>query len=175
MLYVAFLRAINTGNRRIKMVDLRSVYEGLGYADVATYIATGNVIFEASSPPLPEDLESSFFDRFGFESEVFLRSADEVRSIVDVVPWKNDDAVVDVSLLEHEPESLQARALEATAVEPEKLAVVGREIFFLRGLGRGAPTVHKESRSMKILDVEMTRRGMATVQQISTRYLLPRV
>jgi uncharacterized protein (DUF1697 family) len=157
------------------MADLRSVYEDLGYSDVATYIATGNVIFDAPSPPPISELESSFDDRFGFTSKVFLRSADDVRSIVHAVPWKSDDAVVEVSFLEREPEVMQARALEATAVEPEQLAVVEREVFFLRGLGRGVPTIHKESTSMKMLGMEMTRRGMVTVQQIHTRYVLPRV
>ena len=175
VLYVAFLRAINTGNRRIKMVDLRATYEDMGYSDVASYIATGNVIFDAPSPPLPADLEAPFFERFGFPSEVFLRSADDVSSIVEAVPWKSDDAVVDVSLLDREPAVAEARALEATAVDPEELAVIGREVFFLRGLGRGVPTIHKESTSVNILGMKMTRRGMATIRQIHTRYVLPRV
>lgn len=174
MLYVAFLRAINTGNRRLKMVDLRSVYEVLGYAGVATHIATGNVIFEAPSPPPAQELEVAFHERFGFASEVFLRCAEDVHSIIEAVPWKGEDDVVEVSFLEREPELSHAKELEATAVGPEELAVAGREVFFLRGLGRGVPTIHKESTSAKILGTKMTRRTMATVRQIEDRYLLPR-
>jgi uncharacterized protein (DUF1697 family) len=170
---VAFLRAINTGNRRIKMADLRAVYEDLGYSNVATYIATGNVIFDALSPPPLPELESSFAERFGFTSEVFLRTDEEVGAIVQAVPWTGPDALVEVSFLEHKPEAARATALEATAVAPEELAVVEREIFFLRGHGRGVPTTHKESTSMKLLDTKTTRRGMATVHQIHERYLLP--
>ncbi len=173
MRYVAFLRAINTGNRRIKMVDLRALYEDMGYSDAATYIATGNVIFDAPSPPPLANLELSFAERFGFSSEVFLRSSDEICSIVEAVPWRGDDIVVEVSFLEREPEIAQASALEATAVAPEELVVAGREVFFLRGRGRGVPTIHKESTSMNLLDMKMTRRGMATVNQIFARYLLP--
>ena len=175
MVYIAFLRAINTGNRRIKMADLRSLYEDLGYADVATYIATGNVIFNSPSPPLPKDLESAFSERFGFDSEVFLRGAADIRSVVEAVPWKHDDAVVEVSFLERDPDDVLARELEMTAVEPEQIAVIGREIFFLRGLGRGVATMHKESTSMKILAMKMTRRGLSTVRQIYSRHVLPRV
>ena len=173
MRYVAFLRAINTGNRRIKMADLRAVYEDLGYSNVATYIATGNVIFDALSPPPLPELRSSFAQRFGFTSEVFLRTEEEIVSIIQAVPWRGPDAVVEVSFLEHEPEAAQAAALEATAVAPEELVVVGREALFLRGHGRGAPTTHKESTSMKLLEMRTTRRGMATVDQIHARYLLP--
>ena len=175
MLYVAFLRAINTGNRRIKMADLRSVYEGMGYADVATYIATGNVIFDAPSPPPVVELETSFLERFGFASEVFLRTAGDIVSVVEAVPWNGDDDVVEVSFLEREPQGAQARALEATATEPEELVVLHREIFFLRGLGRGVTTIHKESTSMRILDMKMTRRGVSTIRQIDARYVQPRI
>jgi len=173
--YVAFLRAINTGNRRIKMADLRALYEDLGYSDVATYIATGNIIFDSPSPPPPAELELPFAERFGFTSEVFLRTGEEVCSMVDAVPWSGDDLVVEVSLLEREPDVSQARSLEATAVAPEELVVTGREVFFLRGHGRGVPTTHKESTSMNLLDMKMTRRGMATIGRIHSRYLLPRM
>ncbi|MCL1587347.1 MAG: DUF1697 domain-containing protein [Actinomycetia bacterium] len=173
--YVAFLRAINTGNRRIKMAGLRALYGDLGYSNVATYLATGNVIFDAPSPPLPLELEVPFAQQFGFTSEVFLRSGEEIRSILDTVPWRGDDVVVEVSFLEREPGVAEARSLEATAVAPEELAVSGREVFFLRGHGRGAPTTHKESTSLDLLNMKMTRRGMATVVQVYARFLLPRM
>ena len=175
MLYVAFLRAINTTNRRIKMADLRAVYEELGYAGVATHIASGNVIFDAPSPPPALELEAAFHDRFAFVSEVFLRSSADMCSIIEAVPWKGENDVVEVSFLEREPESPSVRELEASAVDPEALAVTGREVFFLRGLGRGVPTIHKESTSVSILGMKMTRRGMATIRQVHTRYVLPRV
>jgi uncharacterized protein (DUF1697 family) len=175
MRYVAFLRAINTGNRRIKMADLRALYGDLGYSNVDTYIASGNVIFDTPSPPPSVELESAFAEKFGFCSEVFLRSGKEIRSIVEDVPWRGDDAVVEVSFLEREAEIAQARALEATAVAPEEIVVAGREVFFLRGHGRGVPTTHKELTSMNLLGMKMTRRGMATVDQIDTRYVFPRM
>ncbi|MEN8238395.1 MAG: DUF1697 domain-containing protein [Actinomycetota bacterium] len=174
MQYVAFLRAINTGNRRIKMADLRTVYEGLGYDDVATHIATGNVIFESSTTPPLSELESMFEQRFGFHSEVFLRDAPSVKAILDSVPWRAEDDVVEVSFLERTPDPSAARALEATAVEPEQLLVRDREVLFLRGLGRGVPTIHNEATSVQVLGMKMTRRGMATVRQIHAKYLLPR-
>jgi len=44
---VAFLRAINVGGRTVKMDYLRSLFEDLGFADVETFIASGNVVFES--------------------------------------------------------------------------------------------------------------------------------
>ncbi len=86
MLYVAFLRAINVGNRRLKMDLLRAVFVDSGLENVATYIASGNVIFEAAAPPLPGDLADAFERRVGFRSEVFLRNSDEVQVVIDHVP-----------------------------------------------------------------------------------------
>jgi len=157
------------------MADLRSVYQELGYTGVATHIATGNVIFEAPSPPPVPELEAAFQERFGFAAEVFLRGAEDVRSMIAAVPWTGDDDVVEVSFLEREPDLSHARELEATSVGPEELVVAGREVFFLRGLGRGVPTIHKESTSMRILGMKMTRRGLSTLNQIDVRYLQPRM
>jgi uncharacterized protein (DUF1697 family) len=170
-MYVAFLRAINTGKRRIRMADLRNLYKEMGFSDVATHIATGNVIFSSPSTPPLSFLESQFEQHFGFMSEVFLRSAEEVHAIVAAVPWTGEGDLVEVSLLEGEPAPSSARVLEGTAVEPENLVVSGREVYFLRGLGKGAPTVHKESVTASLLGMRTTRRTMATVRQITERYL----
>ncbi|GMQ94429.1 MAG: hypothetical protein BMS9Abin12_1919 [Acidimicrobiia bacterium] len=170
MRYVAFLRAINTGNRRIKMVDLRGVYVDLGYTDAATYIATGNVIFESDSRPDVSVLESAFEHAFGFHSEVFLRDEDEIKSVLARIPWSDADGTVEVSFLETIADTQAAQTLEATAAKPEALSVSDSEVFFLRE-GNGAPTTHKESTSTRILGMKMTRRGLSTVQKIYTKFL----
>ena len=46
--YVAFLRGMNLGGRRIKNEELRAEFEALGFEEVATFRASGNVIFGAS-------------------------------------------------------------------------------------------------------------------------------
>ncbi len=172
MRYVAFLRAINTGNRRVKMVDVARFFRDRGYTNVTTYIASGNVIFDSDLPPDVEQIENAFEDEFLFRSEVFLRDRDQIRSILGRVPWTEVDGVIEVSLLEYPPIPEAATALEATAVHPEKLSVSDSEVFFLRA-GKGVPTTHKESTSMQILGQKMTRRGLATVNKIHDRFVLP--
>jgi len=152
------------------MVDLARVYTDLGYLNAVTFIASGNVIFSADHTPDRASLEAAFAERFGFESEVFLRTELEIKSLMDIVPWSDDDGVTEVSFLERPPDAQSARSLEATAVEPEALMVIDREVLFLR-VGGGAPTIHKESTSMRILEMAMTRRGMATVRKIDARFL----
>ena len=48
--HVAFLRAINVGGHTVKMADLRRSFEALGFDAVETFIASGNVIFDADAP-----------------------------------------------------------------------------------------------------------------------------
>ena len=49
--YVAFLRAVNVGGRIVKMDELRRPFAAAGFADVETFIASGNVIFDTTAKP----------------------------------------------------------------------------------------------------------------------------
>ena len=74
---VAFLRAINVGGRTVKMDYLRSLFEDLGFADVETFIASGNVVFESKSKgveALAKKIESRLGGALGYEVATFLRT-----------------------------------------------------------------------------------------------------
>jgi hypothetical protein len=61
------LRGVNLGpNRRIKMDDLRAVYESLGLRDVRTYVQSGNVVFKTRRVVPAGRLEDAIEKRFGF-------------------------------------------------------------------------------------------------------------
>lgn len=91
--YCALLRGINVGGINIKMADLRDVFEKLGFTDVRTVLASGNVLFDASNSDVPElkaDIEKALSDRFDYEARVFVL---DVPTIVDVVaqyPFDSD-------------------------------------------------------------------------------------
>ena len=65
---VGFLRAVNLGKRKVEMPRLKKVVEDLGYANVWTYINSGNVVFDAtgSRADLEKALEKALEDEFGF-------------------------------------------------------------------------------------------------------------
>lgn len=77
MRYVALLRAVNVGGCKLPMAELREVCAGLGWENVATYIQSGNVVFEAAGQPaaLEAALEQAVTARFGFVRPVIVRSA----------------------------------------------------------------------------------------------------
>jgi uncharacterized protein (DUF1697 family) len=88
--YVALLRGINVGGKStIRMAELRECVDELGYTRVRTYIASGNLLFESgarSAAKLDAELERAIEKRFGLPVPVVVRSATEIRRIVERVP-----------------------------------------------------------------------------------------
>jgi uncharacterized protein (DUF1697 family) len=89
--YVALLRGINVGgNNLIKMAALKACFEKQGFADVATYIQSGNVLFTASGPgaaaKLALGIEAALAAAFDYKATIVLRSQKEMRAVVARAP-----------------------------------------------------------------------------------------
>jgi uncharacterized protein (DUF1697 family) len=97
MRYVAFLRGINVGGKAlIRMAELRECVEKVGHRDVATYIASGNVLFSSparSSAELERPLERAIEGTFGLDVRVFVRSARQLAATARAIPkhWIGND------------------------------------------------------------------------------------
>jgi uncharacterized protein (DUF1697 family) len=87
---VALLRGINVGGKNlVKMDELRAAFEQMGFADVATYIASGNVLFRAprqQSAKLAARIESELTRRFGIDLRVVLMTEAQLRTVVEEAP-----------------------------------------------------------------------------------------
>lgn len=96
MRYVALLRGINVGGKTlIKMADLRACAEELGLEGVATFIASGNLLFESperSAAKLEAKLERALEKRFALPVKVVVLDRAAYRRIVDAIPkaWAGD-------------------------------------------------------------------------------------
>lgn len=92
--HVALLRGINVGgSNKVPMADLRTVVTGLGYADVATYIQTGNVLFstlQTDTGALASGLEQAIAARFGFRPAVVVLSRAELAQVVRDNPYPDE-------------------------------------------------------------------------------------
>jgi uncharacterized protein (DUF1697 family) len=88
--YVALLRGINVGGSNvIKMVDLKACFEEMGFADVATYIQSGNVLFRrpaGNDKKLTASIEKRLSQRFGYKSRVVVRSHERLKRAVKDAP-----------------------------------------------------------------------------------------
>lgn len=169
--YVAFLRSINTPPRHVKMARLRGTFIRLGFEDVATYIASGNVIFDTGDPSeLAVRIELALETDLGFEVPTFLRTRDETVAVAEREPFPRHDGEHEVSFLSAEPSTADARALEATASDSDLLAVIGREVYWCpRGPLRDS--THSEAHVARILGMATTRRSMRTVQGLARAHL----
>jgi uncharacterized protein (DUF1697 family) len=119
MRYVALLRGINVGGKSlVRMADLKECVEQLGYDDVSTFIASGNVLFESpkKAPRLESELEGSLEKRFGLPIAVVVRSRAELGRVVRTIPsgWIGDDSLrVNVAFLRRKLDGRKlARELE---------------------------------------------------------------
>ncbi|MBI2465166.1 DUF1697 domain-containing protein [Candidatus Shapirobacteria bacterium] len=94
--YVALLRGINVGGKsKVKMATLKECFESLGYKNVATYINSGNVIFEAEridEEEMIKEMETKMRDVFGFGIRIVVRSFENIKNICEKVPtgWMNN-------------------------------------------------------------------------------------
>jgi uncharacterized protein (DUF1697 family) len=90
MRYVALLRGINVGgNNVIRMAALRAAFESLGFERVSTFIASGNVLFDAkraSKAVLTDKIERALSDAFGYDSKIVLVSADDLATVIAEAP-----------------------------------------------------------------------------------------
>ena len=88
--YVALLRGVNVGGVNIKMADLAEVVRGLGYTDVKTLLASGNVLFTTpdAASAATKALEAALRDRFGYEAWVHVLTVDAIRTIIAAYPYQ---------------------------------------------------------------------------------------
>jgi uncharacterized protein (DUF1697 family) len=107
--YVALLGSINVGGNQLKMAELRAALEDEGFADVATVVASGNVLFDhakAADAKLEEWIAKIVKDRFGIGTFAAVRSKAELEAALAESPFagKGEDKYVHVHFLTGQPD-----------------------------------------------------------------------
>ena len=140
---IALLRAVNVGGRKLPMAELRMLCEGLGWADVATYIQSGNVVFSAKGKPaaLEAALEGAIRKAFGYEAPAIVRTAAEWRPYAPACPFPEAARETPNYLLmlvsKHPPAAGAVEAIQAKAAAGELVKRAGDAIWihFRNGSG----------------------------------------
>jgi uncharacterized protein (DUF1697 family) len=175
--YVAFLRAINVGGHVVKMDYLRSLFEAMGFAKVETFIASGNVIFEAK-PNKPElfekKIEKHLQQNLGYEVRTFVRTVEEVANVANAQPFsaaelRGDGHRLFVGFLAAQPSDEARQELTGCADKFNDFAVVGREVFWLCRV-KFSETDFSGSRLEKVLKLKTTLRNINTAKRIAAKY-----
>ena len=175
--FVAFLRGMNLGGRRIKNEELRRHFGEMGFEEVATFRVSGNVIFATAEREaegkLARRMEAELGDRLGYEVPVFLRSVEEVAAIAAREPFeaaalKKSKGKLQVSFLAKKPSAAARRKALAVAAEEDLLAIEGRELYWLPSGG-----ISESDLDLKTIDAALgpgTIRTMGTVEQIAAKH-----
>jgi uncharacterized protein (DUF1697 family) len=174
--YVAFLRGMNLGGRRIKNDELRREFETLGFADVACFRASGNVIFGADGgveEELTTRMETGLGESLGYEVPVFLRNAAELLSIAALEPFEASLAAaskgkLQVVFLLDAPTKRQRKEALDLATDEDLLVLEGRELYWLPNGG-----MSESELDLKAIGAALgltTIRTKGTVDQIAAKY-----
>lgn len=135
---VAFLRGMNLGNRRLTNDELRGAVEGAGLAGVATYQASGNVVFDDPGEEpgeVAERLAGHLESALGYPVDTFVRSLDALEEVASWEPPREAEREgfkVHVIFLREPPDDEVVRTLDSLEGEDDRFLVRGREIYWLR-------------------------------------------
>jgi uncharacterized protein (DUF1697 family) len=179
--HVALLRGINLGpHKRVAMPALRTLVESLGHTDVATYIASGNVVFTApgktaSTTELAADLEKAIANELGVTCRVVVLTGAELARAVEANPYPDepDPKRVHAFFLtgdggaEARTHVAQAQDRAAAKGSRDEAEIVGRVLYLHTPDGFGRSELAAElSKGGKRNAAEGTARNWATVTKL---------
>jgi len=175
--YVAFLRAINLGGHTVKMDHLRDLFAGLGFRNVETFIASGNVIFDSTSKSvqaLEKKIESCLLEALGYDVATFIRSTTQIADIAQHKPFPDSELsdaghVLYIGFMAGEPTETAKEKLLSLTTEVDDFHLNGREIYWLR---RTKFSESKISGTLlaKTLGLPATLRNSTTIRRLAAKY-----
>ncbi len=171
--YISMLRAVNVlGRNKIKMEELRRLFEGLGLRGAQTHIQSGNVVFRAperDAARVAKKIEEGIASQFGFRPAVVVRTPGELGNAVARNPFPAEAAAEPnkllVMFLAAAPDAEAREQAQRITAGPERLRIEGRElyIYYPDGQGRSKLALSKVERTLK---TSMTGRNWNTVNKL---------
>lgn len=177
MRYVAFLRGINVGGHRVKMDVLADLFVGLKLANVTTFIASGNVLFEAPGTADPAALEGQIEallkQSLGYEVATFLRTPQELAEIIAFQPFSEEDRNADghtihVGFLREPLDDAIAQSLLTFRTPMDEFEVRGREFYWLCR-GKSTDSLVSWPKAAKAVKVVSTMRNMTMIRRLAVK------
>lgn len=166
--------------RKAPSATLRAGFEEMGFADVATFRNSGNVIFSVADgggeSAVRAKVESGLESALGFEVVVFLRSDRQLHAIAGHDPF-DPEAVsrskgkLQVDLLQKAPSAAIRRKALAMATDSDQLAIKGSELYWLPSGGTLESELDLDALA-KLVGTG-TRRTMGTIEQIAAKFFGP--
>jgi uncharacterized protein (DUF1697 family) len=176
--YIAFLRGINLGNRRLKMDDLRALFVQMKFHDVATFIASGNVIFTHRDPDARATealIERQLAGKLGYEVDTFVRTRAEIAVIAAARPFakaemERETNTMHVGFLKEALTANVARQFVACGTEVDGLQISDREFYWLCRIKTNESKIwaSPQMRALKLPTSSM--RNLTTIRKLAEAY-----
>ena len=172
MRYIAFLRAINVGGHVVKMGRLRELFEAMGFGNVETYIASGNVVFDSaarSAASLEAKIAKQLESALGYEVATFLRTTAELGAVASREPFPGRDAAtLYVGFLAKPLTKEQARLVEGFSSAVDAFAVHERELYWSCSV-KSMESEFSLARLERALKIQATFRNANTVRKMAAK------
>ena len=172
--YIAFLRAVNVGGRKVPMAQLREHLDQAGFTDVVTYIQSGNVRVDSplrSPAKVEAKLEAELSKAFGIDIPTIVRRPKELVELVKAAPPNplGDDARHYVSFLRDKPSATQAKEMDGWDVDGERMVVVGRDVHLWFAKPSHEAKLNN-SRIEKLAGTQSTNRNWNVVSTLAEKW-----
>jgi uncharacterized protein (DUF1697 family) len=159
------------------MDHLRSLFEALGFANVETFIASGNVIFDSKSGnqlALEQKIEKHLSETLGYEVATFVRATSELKAVAAYKPFSDSELdkeghALYIGFVADNPGDQAKQKLLSYCSEIDDLHVEGREIYWLCRTRMG-DSKFSGAVLEKILGMRATFRNSTTVRKIAAKY-----
>ena len=167
--YISLLRGINvTGQKRVKMEELRTLYKSLGFKNVKTYIQSGNVIFNSDKgdvSSLVKIIESGIKQQFGFDVQVLITSPKKLRETMKNIPNDFDKNKACVVFLFETPIHIPWDDLYSAKQETEQFDISDDIVYLYCPLGYARTKLSTNFFERK-LKVTATTRNLKTINKL---------
>ncbi len=171
--YIALLRGINvSGQKKIKMAELKESLETLSFSAVVTYIQSGNIVFksvENSAESLENKIHKKILIDFGFEVPVLVKTHQELLDTIHNNPFQKDTSkdstLFYIVFLKEKPKAENIAKLETYDYSPEEYIIDNKIIYFYAANGAGNAKMNNNFFENK-LKVKATSRNWRTTHKM---------
>ena len=173
--YISILRGINvSGQKKILMADLKTLYENLQFKNVKTYIQSGNVVFKSekklADTETAKRIEEAIQKEYGFHVPVIIRSHKELDKVIASNPFSSEKNIdlkkLHVTFLSEFPSKEKLQELKSVDFSPDEFTIQGKEIYLHIPVSYGE-TKLSNSFFEKKLKVTATTRNWNTVNKLA--------
>ena len=161
-----------SGKNLIKMDALKSLYSGLGFVNVTTYIQRGNVVFQSElydTATVGQLISDGILNLFQLRVPVLIREYNELKTILKANPFLNgggeDISKLHITFLSELPDESRVQSILNDAYQSDEFSVIGKTVYLWCPNGYGNTKLSNSFFEYR-LRVTATTRNLRTLNEL---------